>query len=567
MQIFINNFSHALADPWPAGSTADIPLPTEALAVLDSIDQGAELRLTLSGEQGHEIISITRPAGQLTIQRGLEGTADQSWPAETRVYAALTAGLCDALAAGAPVTSVHAGETQQIDYRLARRWVVSVTQDSALSLLPAPAGTQLEIFCAQDEAGNHTVQLPEGVIWQRSAEPAIDKGAGCVTRLLLTSLGNSWLGRLEVYGEAPQGEVFVTYFSVNVASGGFDEGQYVLVRQATDGIEHVIKLDGISRHDVSGASSCVSISPDGRHVAVYQGASYSEIVMIDIETDTQRFVDLAGYGSVRIAAPARPSLQFSGGTLYALTADGPVSIDVTTGAVQLIELSYQPNPASLTVQTMSISGSLIAMTHNRTTAGAPPATPPVLLYDLQGELLPEQFALPTGGQLATTDVPIPSPYGAAGAFSPNGAYYALSVKMFFGDSPETAVQDVRLVIYDVETRAALHELTISGMNGYSNCVAWSKDSRYVVVTYDSGSANAGSAFDLKTNTLINFGVGNLANYPVVATNNGEILYSDRSFGADLQLLAFSSENGHSIGLPGWANMPAVGALPIGLASA
>lgn len=363
------------------------------------------------------------------------------------------------------------------------------------------------------------------------------------------------------------GEAFVMYFSVAVNGGGFTEGQYVLVRHATDGIEHVIKLDGISRHDVSGASSCVSISPDGKHVAAYQGSGYSKILLVDVASGTHRSVDLSGNGVVGLAQPARPSLQFSGSTLYVLTEDGLFNIDLTAGEAQPIELGYLPNPDRMAIQTMSVSGSLMTLTQNRTTAGALPGTPPVLLYNTEGLFLPEQFALPTGSQLATTDVPIPSPFGAAGAFSPNGAYYALSVMIFFGDSPGEAAPGVRLVIYDVGTRAALHELVISDMDGYGNNVAWSKDSRYVVVTYDFGSANAGSVFDLQTNTLINFGVGNLANYPVVATNNGEILYSDRSFGADLQLLAFSSENGHSIGLPEWANMPDVSALPVGLASA
>lgn len=364
-------------------------------------------------------------------------------------------------------------------------------------------------------------------------------------------------------------EAFVWYYSVSTSSEGIDEGQYVVVRHIPSGIEHEIKISGIIAWNAESGTSRVAISPDGKYVAAYQGASYSKIILVYVATGYQRFVELSGDGILGLTQSARPSLQFSGGTLYALTEDGLFNIDLITGKAHPIHLGHIPDPEGTAMQSMSVSGSLMALTHNIQMAGTPPGTPPVLLYNTDGLLLPEQFPLPAGAQLTTEEIPRHSPKGTVGMFSPNGLYYAMAVKMVFGEAIEKGADEVHLVIYDVESRAALHDVVLSDRTGNSYNVAWSKDSRFVVTTVDNSysTEHAGSVFDLQTETLVEFGDEKIGNQPAVVTNSGVVLYYDGGWRFGIgDMYAASVDDGQLIELPEWASMPDVTSSLYGIAS-
>lgn len=90
---YINNWITQITAPLPAGATV-LPISPIAASRLDLTNDGKYwLTLTNSAnplEQTQwEIVEVS--AG-LSLVRGRDGTAAQSWPADTLIYCALTAG-------------------------------------------------------------------------------------------------------------------------------------------------------------------------------------------------------------------------------------------------------------------------------------------------------------------------------------------------------------------------------------------------------------------------------------------------------------------------------------------
>ena len=90
---YINNWITQITAPLPAGATV-LQIPPIAASRLD-LTNGGKYWLTLTNsanplEQTQwEIVEVS--AG-LSLVRGRDGTAAQSWPADTLIYCALTAG-------------------------------------------------------------------------------------------------------------------------------------------------------------------------------------------------------------------------------------------------------------------------------------------------------------------------------------------------------------------------------------------------------------------------------------------------------------------------------------------
>lgn len=84
---FINNWQAALTDPLSSAAGVPLPAPPDQLARL----AGGDYLLTLTDGEAVEIIRYDGAAGLVTA-RGLEGTQPQAWPADTVIYAAVTAG-------------------------------------------------------------------------------------------------------------------------------------------------------------------------------------------------------------------------------------------------------------------------------------------------------------------------------------------------------------------------------------------------------------------------------------------------------------------------------------------
>lgn len=90
---YINNWITRITAPLPAGETV-LQIPPTAASRLD-LTNGSKYLLTLTNsanplEQAKwEIVEVS--AG-LSLVRGRDGTTAQSWPADTLIYCALTAG-------------------------------------------------------------------------------------------------------------------------------------------------------------------------------------------------------------------------------------------------------------------------------------------------------------------------------------------------------------------------------------------------------------------------------------------------------------------------------------------
>ena len=90
---YINNWITQITAPLPAGATV-LQIPPIAASRLD-LTNGGKYWLTLTNsanplEQTQwEIVEVS---ADLSLVRGRDGTTDQSWPDDTLIYCALTAG-------------------------------------------------------------------------------------------------------------------------------------------------------------------------------------------------------------------------------------------------------------------------------------------------------------------------------------------------------------------------------------------------------------------------------------------------------------------------------------------
>ena len=110
---YINNWITQITAPLSAGATV-LQIPPIAASRLD-LTNGGKYWLTLTNsanplEQTQwEIVEVS--AG-LSLVRGRDGTTDQSWPADTLIYCALTAGqLTDLQARIAALEAGRGGNT------------------------------------------------------------------------------------------------------------------------------------------------------------------------------------------------------------------------------------------------------------------------------------------------------------------------------------------------------------------------------------------------------------------------------------------------------------------------
>lgn len=93
---FINNWLTQLTGQLLAGATA-LPITGDALARLGP-GAGGECLLTITSsldplqQSNFEVVRVTFSGGAAVLQRGREGTADQTWLAGSYIYAAVTAG-------------------------------------------------------------------------------------------------------------------------------------------------------------------------------------------------------------------------------------------------------------------------------------------------------------------------------------------------------------------------------------------------------------------------------------------------------------------------------------------
>ncbi len=93
---YINNWITQLTAPLSAGATV-LPISPAAAARLDLTGSYLLTLVNSMNPLEQTLCEIVKVSAGLTLDRGLEGTAPESWPAETVIYCALTAGQLTAL--------------------------------------------------------------------------------------------------------------------------------------------------------------------------------------------------------------------------------------------------------------------------------------------------------------------------------------------------------------------------------------------------------------------------------------------------------------------------------------
>lgn len=104
---FINNWSRAIT--LESGETS---------CALDLPDGEWRLTLTDAARTRWEIVDANLAAGAATLTRGVEGTADQEWPAGSQIYNAVTAGQLTQLWAAAQQITDLSGAVSDLTARV-----------------------------------------------------------------------------------------------------------------------------------------------------------------------------------------------------------------------------------------------------------------------------------------------------------------------------------------------------------------------------------------------------------------------------------------------------------------
>lgn len=428
-----------------------------------------------------------------------------------------------------------------IDPAQSTLYITTLNSNTAPTIGTAAAGTRVDVIMAQNETGYHAVTWPTSIKWRAGTSGEVARHAGRVTVVTLWSLGDGrWLGEARAYGDAIQPLYVVAWKSrdglirVRVADSSGDEVVH-------EGPVTEFGLDGYSEQYAAAA-----ISADCRWVAVTEGG-FSNKPLIIWDLRSGKYVKVI----VQLVPldPAGVRLQFHDDYLWGWRDDGFFRVNPYSGAIESVATDAPANP-----QDWSIAGDHVTLNFNNTTGGAGSQLYPARTYNLATGLLTEvQFPLPDGSLLDTGTAGPPSPYGAAGAYSPDGAYYALCTRMVFGESLEDAVPKTVLTVYEVSTNTIVHTLEIPLTNTYDSIVTWSYNSRYVAVLYGSGDAEETRAaiLDVREGThALVLGEPRPVGRQAVITNDGVLVTSGgRSSGFDAS--AHAAESGADAVMPGW----------------
>ena len=471
---YLNRWMAVLSDPMPIGLN-HLAVEPDDLGELAGLQAGEVCRLTIVQalypvvRDDYEVIEVARVDGALTVARGVEG-AERAWPAGAIVFAGLTAGMLQELAERGGDLGQATGASVVLDAGQAPTWLVSLDQDAVVTLAPAAAGARLDALILQDATGGHSVDWPAGTEWAGNAAHGLQPDQA--SRAELWSLGaGRWLGSMVVYagGDEPPVEHAPRYAAAwwvndGVTVGLFD-GAGVMLGSVVLSPNYTIPQIGLA------------LSRDAGHI------------VLALQNEQQAWViETSGWTSIRVNAPVwtlgpcMSPLQIRDGYLYGVEQISGAAVFYRVALVGGVRDDLLTLPAS--PQSFSVGQAEATFTFNNTTTLAQPELQPATrTYDLASlELLGSQFPLPAGAELSLSP---PSPYGAAGAYSPNGDRYALSVTLRYAAGAE---QRAELLIYD----AATHELQASynlGADATSNYYVpvWSPDGGWIGVLLDESS--------------------------------------------------------------------------------
>lgn len=433
-----------------------------------------------------------------------------------------------------------------IDPMKSTLYITTLNSNTAPTIGTAAAGTRVNLIMTQGEDGYCTVTWPDSIDWVTKTFGEVAQYPNQVTRISLWSLGGGrWVGELNKYG-TPVRPLYAAAWQSN------NRGTAYLSVADESGRDVVYQKDipelGEYRH-LSGYAA-VAVSKDSRWAALTLGnEADNPLIIWDLYSGEHIKVNKVLPG----LSPAGPRLQFHDGYLWGRSDDGFFRINPFSGQTESMVIDYD---AEAVPQEWSISGENITLNFNHTTSGSDSEGNqlyPAQTYNLATGLLAEvQFPLPEGTLLNTGDSGRTSPYGAAGAYSPDGAYYALCTKVAIGESQEDAEYKTVLVVYEVSTNTVVHNLEAPENSAMDHIVTWSYGGRYVAVVFRiSGEGEIATILDVQegTHSVIS-GESPPHGVQAVIMDDGVLVISG-GFGEPPVAYA---PNGNPVATPGWAKM-------------
>lgn len=503
---YINNWSSELLEPMPAARKT-LPVSADKLLLLEDVTPDSEYRITLTDGTNYEVISVSRDnyAAPLSVSRGVDNTAPRSWPATTKVFAGLTAGMLSELRNLSQSVRNVSGAMTVIDVNEAGKWVCLLEGDTSISLSTAHTGAQASVLLMQDAAGGHAVSWPDLIDWAGSNE--YGRIGGQATKIDLVKIGSDRWGASStvytvpraLYAFAWQGQDNKVLLSI------VDDSQSVL-------FSPYISVDMTG--DINSSSTWLSVSPDSRFVLFC--ARYDNPVRL-YNSSNWSFIEIDAPYSQRYPVKVPP--QIRGDWVYGYNEDaGVYRVSVVTGVRENTGILLDGYPQSL-----SCSDGEITLTFNTTSSGVAVMSSPILTYDINTfTLVADQFSYPDGAGKSWIDPGPPSPYGISGRYSVDGSMYALSASMTY--DPEYSRRG-ELFIYESSTKQIIQTHTFSvEHNANQYFPTWSENGKYCAVV---STKNAILVADVEANTSIEVDLSPYGYQPerseIMLTNDGFII--------------------------------------------
>ena len=428
-----------------------------------------------------------------------------------------------------------------IDPARSTLYITTLNSNAEPTIGTAAAGTRVDVIMTQGEAGYYTVTWPDSIDWVTRTNGEVAHYANQVTRISLWSLGGGrWVGELNKYGTP----VLPLYAA---AWQDRNRGTVYLSVADASGRDVIYRKDvpKLGENNFEEGYAAVAVSKDCRWAALTVGNKADNLLIIwDLYSGEHIEVAIALTG----LNPAGTRLQFHDGYLWGRSSDGFFRINPSSGEKESMVIDAPAEP-----QDWFISGENITLNFNNTTGGNGSELYPARTYNLATGLLAEvQFPLPEGSLLNIGATGSPSPFGAAGAYSPDGAYYALCTQMVFGESLEDAVSKTVLTVYEVSTNTIVHTLETPLNDAMDHIVTWSYGSRYVAVIFGgSGDGELATILDVQegTHSLISGGSLRGGKQAVIMDDGALVVSGGYSLGTAALTL-----NGDPAVMPEWAKM-------------
>lgn len=514
---YINNWSSELLEPMSAANKT-LPVSADKLLLLEDVTPDSEYRITLTDGTNYEVISVSRDnyAAPLSVSRGVDNTAPQSWPATTKVFAGLTAGMLSELRNLSQSVRNVSGAMTVIDVNEAGKWVCLLEGDTSISLSTAHTGAQASVLLMQDEEGGHAVSWPDLIDWVGSNEHG--RTGGQATKIDLVKIGSDRWGASSTVYPVPLPALYA------FAWQGQDNKVLLSIADDSQSVLFSVGMPTEMTEDINSVSNYkvwLSVSPDSRFVLycdkyntpvrLYNTSNWSHIV-IDAP-QSQRY-------------PVKVPPQIRGDWVYGYMEGynefngdpGVYRVSVVTGVRENTGILLDGHPQSL-----SCSDEEITLTFNATSSSVAAMSSPILTYDINTfTLAADQFSYPDDAKKSWIDDGPPSPYGIAGRYSVDGSMYALSASLSY--DPEYSMR-AELFIYDSSTKQIIQTHTFSVEHDANQYIpTWSANGKYCAVV---STNNAILVADVEANTSIEVDLSPYGNQPerseIMLTNDGFII--------------------------------------------